>query len=312
MKKTQFKTDIHQIFLLTKRNFSDWDKNPRIWMTFALGFVLCLMLTNQILEQAQTFQTPVQMFEPLIWTFGDAQSVMLSSLLLLLLFADMPFVNQMTPYWLIRTKRSVWMASQILYVILSTCLYTVFLCLTELLIASPWAYVGNVWSQTAASIGYGSNNHLTVPVSIKTMEMTTPYKCAICVVFLMSDKLRSEKDIKNRFGLKILAVLNLQKGRAGGVVGALLINLYGILLTPDIFQKVFHLGGGLSYRANILCGWLSPLNHATFPMHNFGYDNLPSLKETFLIFGSILTILVFLSTRQMKRYNFPFSQVDES
>lgn len=26
-------------------------------MTFALGFVLCLMLTNQILEQAQTFQT---------------------------------------------------------------------------------------------------------------------------------------------------------------------------------------------------------------------------------------------------------------
>ena len=177
MKKTQFKTDIHQIFLLTKRNFSDWDKNPRIWMTFALGFVLCLMLTNQILEQAQTFQTPVQMFEPLIWTFGDAQSVMLSSLLLLLLFADMPFVNQMTPYWLIRTKRSVWMASQILYVILSTCLYTVFLCLTELLIASPWAYVGNVWSQTAASIGYGSNNHLTVPVSIKTMEMTTPYKC---------------------------------------------------------------------------------------------------------------------------------------
>ena len=132
MKKSQFKMDIHQIFLLTKRNFSDWGKNPRIWMTFALGFVLCLMLTNQILEQAQTFQTPVQMFEPLIWTFGDAQSVMLSSLLLLLLFADMPFVNQMTPYWLIRTKRSVWMASQILYVILATCLYTVFLCLTEL------------------------------------------------------------------------------------------------------------------------------------------------------------------------------------
>lgn len=197
-------------------------------MTFALGFVLCLMLTNQILEQAQTFRTPVQMFEPLISTFGDAQSVMLSSLLLLLLFADMPFVNQMTPYWLIRTKRSVWMASQILYVILATCLYTVFLCLTELLIASPWAYVGNVWSQTAASIGYGSNNHLTVPVSIKTMEMTTPYKCAICVVFLML-----------LFVIYYFrhACIKSTEGRAGGVVGALLINLYGILLTPDIFQK---------------------------------------------------------------------------
>ena len=262
------------------------------------------MLTNQILEQAQTFQTPVQMFEPLIWTFGDAQSVMLSSLLLLLLFADMPFVNQMTPYWLIRTKRSVWMASQILYVILATCLYTVFLCLTELLIASPWAYVGNVWSQTAASIGYGSNNHLTVPVSIKTMEMTTPYKCAICVVFLML--------FYSLFITSVMLVLNLQKGRAGGVVGALLINLYGVLLTPDIFQKIFHLGGGLSYRANVLCGWLSPLNHATFPMHNFGYDYLPQIKISILLFLAVICILLFISRKCIKQYNFTFSQVDES
>lgn len=233
-----------------------------------------------------------------------AQSVMLSSLLLLLLFADMPFVNQMTPYWLIRTKRSVWMASQILYVILATCLYTVFLCLTELLIASPWAYVGNVWSETAASIGYGSNNHLTVPVSIKTMEMTTPYKCAICVVFLML--------FYSLFITSVMLVLNLQKGRAGGVVGALLINLYGILLTPDIFQKVFHLGGGLSYRANILCGWLSPLNHATFPMHNFGYDYLPQIKISILLFLAVICILLFISRKCIKRYNFTFSQVDES
>ena len=161
--------------------------------------------------------------------------------------------------------------------ILSTCLYTVFLCLTELLIASPWAYVGNVWSQTAASIGYGSNNHLTVPVSIKTMEMTTPYKCAICVVFLML--------FYSLFITSVMLVLNLQKGRAGGVVGALLINLYG---------------------------WLSPLNHATFPMHNFGYDYLPQIKISILLFLAVICILLFISRKCIKRYNFTFSQVDES
>lgn len=61
------------------------------------------------------------------------------------------------------------------------------------------------------------------------MEMTTPYKCAICVVFYA-------------FSFVIYyfrhACIKSQKGRAG-VVGALLINLYGILLTPDIFQKFF-------------------------------------------------------------------------
>ena len=108
------------------------------------------------------------------------------------------------------------------------------------------------------------------------------------------------------------ACIKSTKGRAGGVVGALLINLYGILLTPDIFQKVFHLGGGLSYRANILCGWLSPLNHATFPMHNFGYDYLPQIKISILLFLAVICILLFISRKCIKRYNFTFSQVDES
>ena len=134
--------------------------------------------------------------------------------------------------------------------------------------------------------------------------MTTPYKCAICVVFLML--------FYSLFITSVMLVLNLQKGRAGGVVGALLINLYGILLTPDIFQKVFHLGGGLSYRANILFGWLSPLNHATFPMHNFGYDYLPQIKISILLFLAVICILLLISRKCIKRYNFTFSQVDES
>ena len=129
--------------------------------------------------------------------------------------------------------------------------------------------------------------------------MTTPYKCAICVVFLML--------FYSLFITSVMLVLNLQKGRAGGVVGALLINLYGILLTPDIFQKVFHLGGGLSYRANILCGWLSPLNHATFPMHNFGYDYLPRIWQSclilFVLSGVNLCVIHWLAGR----YEFQFS-----
>ena len=38
------------------------------------------------------------------------------------------------------------------------------------------------------------------------------------------------------------------------------------------------------YKARVIVGWISPLNQATYSMHNFGYDNLPSLKETFFDF----------------------------
>lgn len=78
------------------------------------------------------------------------------------------------------------------------------------------------------------------------------------------------------------------------------------------FSKSFSSGWRLSYRANILCGWLSPLNHATFPMHNFGYDYLPQIKISILLFLAVICILLFISRKCIKRYNFTFSQVDES
>ena len=40
--------DIKQIFQIAKQNFTGWRKNPRIWMTFALAFVLCLIVSDAV------------------------------------------------------------------------------------------------------------------------------------------------------------------------------------------------------------------------------------------------------------------------
>lgn len=119
--------DIKQAFWIAGQNFYGWKKSPRIWMTFILAAILCLMLSDQIISHAIKYETILQVFEPFIWTYGDASSVMLSSLLLILLFADMPFISQATPYWLVRTKRKIWLAGQIIYVILATVIYNIFL-----------------------------------------------------------------------------------------------------------------------------------------------------------------------------------------
>ena len=78
---------IRKIGLIAGQNFSGWHRNARIWLTFALGLVLCLMLSDQMLTRAQTYDASIQIFEPFIWTFGDGESVLLSTLLLLVLFA---------------------------------------------------------------------------------------------------------------------------------------------------------------------------------------------------------------------------------
>ena len=295
--------DIKQIFQIAKQNFTGWRKNPRIWMTFALAFVLCLMLSDQVISQAVRYETPLQIVEPFVWTYGDASSVMLSSLLLVLLFADMPFVSQATPYWLIRSKRRIWLMGQVVYVVLATIIYNLFLLIVLGIMAAPFSVVGNVWSKTAAMLGYGGGESITVPVSVKTMEISTPYMCAISVFALML------------FYSLLVAVfmlfLNLSIGNMAGVLGAFALNLYGLFLNPSIFQKLFHFTGNLAYKANVLCGWLSPLNHATFPMHNFGYDYLPKLWMSMGIFFVFILVLILLSGMKMRSYSFSFIQAEE-
>lgn len=296
--------NIRQAFQIAGYNFSMWKSSPRIYMTFVLAFVLCLMLSNQAITFAGRYETIMQAMEPFIWTFGDAGSVMLSSLLLVLLFADMPFVSQMTPYWLIRTKRSVWLAGQILYVVLATTVYNLFLLVVEGLLAIPFSYPGNVWSETAAMLGYGGGGaNITLPVSIKTMEISTPYQCMVTVFLLML--------LYSLFVAVLMLALNLMYSSAAGVIGAFAVNIYGCLLSPEIFQKLFHFPEALKYKSNVLCGWLSPLNHATFSMHNFGYDYLPSLWVSMAIFLALIIILTLISGRKMYSYNFAFSQINE-
>ena len=118
---------IKQVFVIAGQNFAMWKRSPRVWLTFIIGFVMCLMLSDNVISYAQRYETILQILEPFIWIYGDATSIMLSSLLLILLFADMPFIDQITPYKIIRVNRKIWISAQIVYVIGATLIYNVFL-----------------------------------------------------------------------------------------------------------------------------------------------------------------------------------------
>lgn len=63
-------------------NFRQWHKNPRIFITFALAFILCFLLSDKIVVFSAKYDTTTQILEPFIWTFGDSSSILLASLLL--------------------------------------------------------------------------------------------------------------------------------------------------------------------------------------------------------------------------------------
>ena len=159
--------------------------------------------------------------EPFIWTFGDSNSILLSSLLLLLLFADLPYLSAGTPFYLMRMKRRTWVLGQLLY--------------------------------TAVRLFF-----------------------------------------------------RLWTGLTAGIVSVFAFTVVGFLLNPENLKNLFHLPAELAYKARVWVGWLSPLNQATYHMHNFGYDLLPRLWQTYLLFSGLLLMLLICNLLAVRHYNFHF------
>ncbi len=290
---------LRQILILTAAGFRRWRRSPQIWLAFGLGFVACFLLTDKTVRFAQEHQTVMQIFEPFIWTFGDAKSILLISLCLLLLFADMPQLGAEVPLLLIRTTRRRWMASQILYLALATLIFIAFLLLSSCLLCAQYGYPANIWSETAAILSYSSiGQKIAVPAFVKVLELTYPFPCTVHIFLLMLGYSMTLS------GLMFLG--NLLKARLGMILG-IAFSGFGFFLNPDIVSQWFHLSIYQSRKANILFGWLSPLNHATYYMHNFGYDNLPRLQTSYLIFAGTAAILFLLAFWRSKKYAFHFT-----
>lgn len=295
---------VSQVGAVVRYNFRMWRGNVRIVLTFALAFILCFLLSDKAASFAYDMNTAMQAFEPFVWTFGDANSVLLISLLLILLFVDMPFLGAGVPYYLIRMKRRTWLAGQTFYAVLATILYILFIFAATSLICMGNSFIGNMWSETAAILGYsGAGKAVALPALVKTLEMSRPYQCASTILLLML--------LYSLFMVFLMLYLNIKHGRVAGIVGAFAINLFGFLLNPQLFKQLFSLLDELMYKANVAVGWLSPLNHATYHMHNFGYDLLPRLWHTYVIFAFVIIALYLLTLRSMKRYNFHFTGTDE-
>lgn len=291
---------IKQVIAVTTYNFRQWRRNPRIILTFCLAFVLCFLLSDKAVKFAKEYTTTMQIVEAFVWTFGDSNSILLSSLLLLLLFSDMPFISNGTPFYLMRINRRTWVAGQAVYIVLATTLYLVFVLAATSLVCMKQSFIGNMWSETAAILGYsGAGKAVALPALVKTLEMSLPYQCMATIFALML--------LYTLLMALIMLFFNLKRGQLGGVVGVLGFSLFGFLLNPQTIKTIFRLPDELMYKANVAVGWLSPLNHATYHMHNFGYDLLPRLWQTYSIFAILIALCALLSLRAVRKYNFNFT-----
>lgn len=290
---------MRQVVRVAAANFRRWRKNPRIILAFSLGFIVCFLLSDKVLVFAKEQGTVVQVLEPFIWTFGDANSILVISLLLILLFADIPNLGNEMPFFIIRMNRKIWLLGQIVYLILATMGFMCFILLSTCVLAGTKAYTANLWSNTAAILGYsGIGTKIAIPAFVKVLELSFPYACTLHIFGLMTGYAVLMSSL--------ILYLNLWKGN-GGMIGGVIFSGFGFVMNPEIIAEVLNLSQEQKNIANIIFGWISPLNHATYYMHNFGYDNLPKLWVSYLFFIVGSVILFELSVQKIKKYAFDFT-----
>lgn len=290
---------MRQVWAAVRFNYMGFFKNPRVILTFCLGVVVSFLLSERAMEVAEYFDAPMQAAEPFIWTFGDAQSLLVASLLLLLMFSDVPKLGAATPFYLLRLTKKKWLAAQFFYVLSATALYIVFLAAATMLLCMKRTFAGNIWSETAALLGYSKiGEEMHIPSTVKVMESVTPYGCMAQVAWLF---------LLYALTLSFLILAgNIAAGRRAGMILGLCFSLYGFLLDPEVLKKILGMEDWEMYKLRSFVGWVSPLNHAVYGMHDFGYDNLPTVASSSAVFLLLLAALFLLCTRKMKTYNFTF------
>lgn len=288
-----------QIWRISAANFRRWRRNPQIILVFLLALVVSFLLSNKVVIFAAEHETELEFLEPFIWTFGDADSILIMSLLLLLLFADMPNLGNEVPLFLVRTNRIRWMLGQIVYMVLATLSLVTFILISTCVLAGRESYLANLWSTTAATLGYSNiGEAIAVPSFVKVMELSFPYGCALHIFGLMlgySVMLAS-----------IILFLNLFRSK-GGMIGGIVFSCFGFIMNQDMLMQLLHIPQESVWKANILFGWISPLNHATYYMHNFGYDNLPRLWQSYVFFSVGSAVFFGLAVLKSRRYGFDFT-----
>lgn len=153
--------NIKQIFLICRNNIQRSFINPRTYISFLLVLVLMQQLTQTLRKFSSAMGVKTA---PWIYPYL-AQKYYIQMILILgivFLFCDAPFMNESTPFLLIRSGRRNWILGQITYIIIMSFLYYTVIVMMSVLLLYPqvqwqmgWGKILGTLAQTNAASQIG-------------------------------------------------------------------------------------------------------------------------------------------------------------
>ena len=177
------------VFRIAAQNFRKWQTDYRIWTIAVFLTVMTLMYVDDMKKIADVVNEAVP-----IWIFPFLYMQFYTKLLFMLpvvlMFCDAPFTDNNQMFVITRTTSTRWLCGQIVYIILASGIYFLFLFVISLLTTIIYGNFSLDWGRTlsaaayAHSVVYEADVRYTT-VSSRVLEYFTP-PLACFYTFLIS------------------------------------------------------------------------------------------------------------------------------
>jgi hypothetical protein len=247
---------------ISGNNIRRWGTNPRIYI---LAILLSIFLWNYIGPVLTFSKTMGYRVAPWIFPFISdfTYTHMMMMFGIVFLFCDAPFMNEGQPYLLIRCGRTQWAIGQILYIIIGTAIYFLFIVFVNTLMISPNMFLSNEWGKilgTLAQSNAGQAFNIQFPISYTIQSLYTPIQ-AFGLSFML------QWCAGTILGL-IMFIINIYGKRSMGAIVASVIVLFDIAIEYEFKSYAYHFSpvsmsrltildpSGLSQRPTILYAYV--------------------------------------------------------
>jgi hypothetical protein len=268
--------------------FQEWRNKPLVWLGLLLGLNFTFGPTMEFCRISRDLGEPIQIFEPYIVIGSSAWDMLFVFLGLVLILADAPFVDALTPSMVMRSSRRQWFLAQILYIASVSCVYYMILALFSALVCAGVGYVGNLWSSVLNGIAAGSSAYDRYLVDFGNVAFLKQYSPTSALLLTIACQFS--------YGLileLIVFLLNLTWRRAYGICVALSIHIIGYV---TFLEGIVGLKK-LSLMVNAL-----PAMHGTRFSHSMQAS--PTWFESLLIGLCLTCVLIISAMHRARKFDF--------
>ena len=143
------------IFHIAFQNMRKWQTDYRIWTIAVFIIVMTLIYSDNVKMIADFlgFDMPVWIFP---FMYSQFYTKVVFTIPVVLMFCDAPFVDKNQIFIMMRTSRTSWLCGQILYIVLASGIYYLFIFVVSILSTVFYGGFSFEWGSVLTALAYDS------------------------------------------------------------------------------------------------------------------------------------------------------------